>query len=78
MAPDQQVELSANRTKKPWSNSGKYLETHYSLMREDAISSLREAVTAFIRDPDMMDDQKLSIYEKVGLLPQVFHHIYMD
>ncbi|KAF7507153.1 hypothetical protein GJ744_010835 [Endocarpon pusillum] len=62
---EEPVQLSENRLDRPWPNRKKYLETHYELLREDAISPLRDAVLQFKDTPDMGDDNQLAIYDKV-------------
>lgn len=62
------VELLENRVNRPWLNRMKYLETHYELLREDAISPLRDAVDQFKQTPDMTDDGKVAIYDKASSL----------
>jgi helicase required for RNAi-mediated heterochromatin assembly 1 len=61
---DEDVALAANKIKGKWKSKEKYLRAHYELLREDAVSPLREAVDTFRQDPDMMDSQSVSIYEK--------------
>jgi hypothetical protein len=63
---DEPIELSANKIRGAYRTPQKYLKTHFMLLREDAISPLRDAVSKFRDNPEMMDDQSLSIYEKVG------------
>lgn len=65
------VHLSANRLDRPWPNQKKYLETHYELLREDAISPLRDAVHQFRETPDMCDDSQVAVYVKASR----FYHI---
>ena len=55
-----------NKVDRPWKAEGKYLEAHYGLLREDAVSPLRDAVAEFRRNPTMMEgDKGVAIYEKV-------------
>lgn len=71
---DEPVQLSENRLTRPWPNRKKYLETHYELLREDAISPLRDAVHQFKSTPQMVDDSQLAVYTKVRfLLPESTH-----
>lgn len=63
---DEPVELLENRLSRPWPSRKKYLETHYELLREDAVSPLRDAVCQFKRTPDMSDDRQLVIYTKAS------------
>ncbi|CAG8285304.1 unnamed protein product [Penicillium salamii] len=49
----------------PWQSKEKYLEAHYRLLREDAVSPLRDAV-ALVRDaPERRDERGLAVYESV-------------
>ena len=69
---DEAVVLAANKVKGKWKSKDKYLKAHFELFREDAISPLRNAVDKFKRDPDMMDNQNMSIYEKVHFIGFTF------
>ena len=60
-----QIPLPANKVNGPYKNKGRYLRTHYNLLREDTVAPLRTAVETFRENPDMMDDRVVSIYEKV-------------
>jgi hypothetical protein len=62
------VELAENRLDRPWRNRKKYLETHYELLREDAISPLRDAVAQFRETPDMSDDSQIAVYDKASFI----------
>ena len=66
------VRLSENRLNRPWPSRKKYLETHYELLREDAVAPLRDAVHQFKNTPDMSDDGQLVVYTKAGL-PKLSH-----
>jgi helicase required for RNAi-mediated heterochromatin assembly 1 len=70
IAGDDDVTLPANKIDGAWKSKDKYLKAHYSLLREDAVSPLRDAVEHFRRTPDMMENETkvVSIYEKVSLL----------
>ncbi len=72
---DEPVQLSENRLNKPWPSRKKYLETHYELLREDAISPLRDAVHQFRNTPDMSDDGQVAVYEKASHLSFISHHL---
>ncbi len=71
---EEEVRLLPNRLDKPWPNRRKYLETHYELLREDAISPLRDAVQQFRQTPDMCDDSQLAVYDKASSLPPYYPH----
>jgi helicase required for RNAi-mediated heterochromatin assembly 1 len=68
-AGDDDVVLPANKIDGPWKSKDKYLKAHYNLLREDAVSPLRDAVEILRQNPDMMesDSKVVSIYEKVNL-----------
>jgi helicase required for RNAi-mediated heterochromatin assembly 1 len=66
------VQLSENRLDRPWPGRKKYLETHYELLREDAISPLRDAVHHFKNTPDMRDDGHVAVYEKASFCGLAF------
>lgn len=72
---EQPVQLSENRLNRPWPNRKKYLETHYELLREDAISPLREAVHHFRNTPDMSDDSQVAVYDKASFLSSSSYHL---
>ena len=61
---NEQIPLPANKVNGTYRNKGRYLRTHYNLLREDAVAPLRTAVETFRENPDMMDDRVVSIYEK--------------
>lgn len=77
--PGDVVALTANCISGPWISKEKYLEAHYSLIREDLVAPLRNAV-AYVRDnPSMKDTADVSIYEKVNNpfpLHFISHHSY--
>lgn len=56
--------LMPNKIDGPFKNKDKYLKTHYSLQREDAVGGLREALQDFCRDPKTNDTQKFSVYDQ--------------
>jgi helicase required for RNAi-mediated heterochromatin assembly 1 len=68
LAGDDDVVLPANKIDGPWKSKDKYLKAHYNLLREDAVSPLRDAVEIFRQNPDMMesDSKVVAIYEKVN------------
>lgn len=59
------VELVPNLIRGPWPAVHTYLKAHYELLREDAVSPLRDAVAYFKNTPSMEDSPFVSIYEKV-------------
>lgn len=62
---DETVELLPNKQRGKWKSKDRYLEAHFELLREDAISPLQAAVESFCKDPDMVDNHSMAIYEKV-------------
>lgn len=69
LAGDGDVVLPANIIDGAWKSKTKYLKAHYSLLRDDAVSPLRDAVELFLQTPDMMesDHGSIGIYEKASL-----------
>ncbi|CAI7581715.1 unnamed protein product [Penicillium crustosum] len=63
--PGKVVALTPNCILEPWTSKEKYLEAHYSLIREDSVAPLRNAVARVRADPSMIDTPDVSIYEKV-------------
>ncbi|KAI1073538.1 P-loop containing nucleoside triphosphate hydrolase protein [Whalleya microplaca] len=57
--------LLPNTWQEPWSDKNKYLETHYRLQRESAITMLRYSIRKIKMEPFMMDDDETCIYSKV-------------
>ncbi|CAJ2503344.1 Uu.00g107380.m01.CDS01 [Anthostomella pinea] len=57
--------LLPNNWREPWSEKDKYLETHYRLQREEAITMLRYSIKKYQETPRMMDDEETCIYTKV-------------
>ncbi|KAI1100025.1 hypothetical protein F4804DRAFT_345048 [Jackrogersella minutella] len=57
--------LLPNTWHEPWVNKNTYLETHYRLQREEAITMLRYSIQKYKEDPTMMDDEQTCIYTRV-------------
>ncbi|KAI5860952.1 P-loop containing nucleoside triphosphate hydrolase protein [Durotheca rogersii] len=57
--------LLPNTWMEPWESKDTYLETHYRLQREEAITMLRYGIKKFKESPNMMDDDEACIYTKV-------------
>lgn len=57
--------LTVNKTWGPWPSTDLYLETHYNLLREDAVAPLRDAIATVRQRPGMRDNNDLVIYERV-------------
>jgi helicase required for RNAi-mediated heterochromatin assembly 1 len=71
---EQIVQFAPNKLRGKWKSTARYLKAHFELLREDAISPLRDAVDSFKDDPHMFDNQNLSIYEKVHFTGFTFSH----
>lgn len=67
---DEPVAVPVNKVEGPWESKEEYLSGHYLLLREDAVSSLRNVVSELRNEPDIMEEnsqENASIYEKVCL-----------
>ena len=62
------TELPKNIIDGPWPSKENYIGTHYQLLREDVVAGLRNSVKAFLRQPNMIDDQFTHVYTHVGLI----------
>lgn len=61
--------LPRNNISRGWPSTEEYLEIHHTLLREDAVAPLRDAVAYVRDDPRMKDSPGVSIYEKVSSIP---------
>lgn len=61
----QTMMIPANKVKGKWKSKEKYLRSHYELLREDSIAPIRDAVDVVRKNPEMMDNKDVAIYEKV-------------
>jgi len=72
---EEELEVPVNRVHAPWESKENYLECHYQLLREDAISPLRQAV-AEVRDSPYMHEKNsvedAAIYNKVFIVGFTF------
>jgi helicase required for RNAi-mediated heterochromatin assembly 1 len=59
--------LPRNIVKGPWPSKEEYIASHYQILREDALASLRASVKSVKRTPDTLDDRFTHIYTDVGL-----------
>ena len=67
---DKEVEVPINMISGPWSSEGEYLQSHYELLREDAVSTLRDAVDEVRNEPAITEaesQENAAIYEKVRI-----------
>ncbi|KAI2615306.1 P-loop containing nucleoside triphosphate hydrolase protein [Hypoxylon sp. NC1633] len=66
--PQQLAEINCllpNTWREPWKSKSRYLETHYRLQREEAITMLRYSIRKFKQNPAMLDDEETCVYTKV-------------
>ncbi|KAK2756551.1 hypothetical protein FQN54_005444 [Arachnomyces sp. PD_36] len=66
------IDLVPNLIRSPWPDVHTYLKAHYDLLREDAVSPLRDAVAYFKESPFMGDSTSVSIYEKVFIIGMTY------
>ena len=67
---EEEIEIEVNRVHAAWESKEKYLETHYRLLREDAVTPLRNAVAEVRENPYLTEKDSFedaAIYEKVLL-----------
>ena len=65
---EDEIEIEVNRVHAAWESKEKYLESHYRLLREDAVTPLRNAVAEVRETPHIMEQdscENAAIYEKV-------------
>ena len=68
---EEAIEIGVNRVHAAWDSKEHYLETHYRLLREDAVTPLRNAVAEVRENPYLTEKDSFedaAIYEKVLLL----------
>lgn len=66
---DTPLELKANTVVGPYTSKEEYLESHYRLLREDAVAPLRDVVSEIQYYPQLLEkdsDNGAYIYEKVS------------
>ncbi|MCJ1436993.1 hypothetical protein MMC27_006376 [Xylographa pallens] len=66
-----EIPVPVNKVDGPWSSKQEYLQSHYELLREDGVASLREAVEEIRAKPELMEkdsQEHAAIYENVGWL----------
>ena len=66
------TQFRANKVIGPYKNKERYLCTHYELLREDAIGSLRDAIHEFCKDTACGDTQQFSVYDQVHFIGFTF------
>ena len=70
-----EYEVPANKIDGAWKDKDDYLQSHYELLREDAVAPLREVVEEFHARPYMMEkdsEEHAGIYENVGSNPSLY------
>lgn len=63
-----EIELPVNKVTGQWADRQEYLKSHHLLLREDAVSPLRNAVSEVRNEPHIMEQdsqEDAAIYEKV-------------
>lgn len=64
----EEVNVPENTVVGPWKSKRKYLSVHYALLREDAVTPLRNVVSEMQADPWVLEKDSIEhsyIYEKV-------------
>ena len=72
---EDEIPISCNKLVDPWASREEYLETQYQLLREDAVSPLRDAVSEMRAEPyieEKNSQENAAIYERVYMLEYVF------
>ncbi|KIW89661.1 uncharacterized protein Z519_09817 [Cladophialophora bantiana CBS 173.52] len=67
-----EASLLPNKIDSPYKSKDRYLKTHYALLREDALGSLRDALQDFCQDPTTGDTVKFSVYDQVHIVGFTF------
>ena len=64
-----EIPVPVNKVDGAWPSKEEYLQSHYELLREDGVASLREAVEEIRAKPELMEkdsQEHAAIYENVG------------
>lgn len=64
-----EIEVPVNKVASQWADGPEYLKSHHLLLREDAVSPLRNAVSEVRNEPHIMEQdsqEEAAIYEKVS------------
>lgn len=72
---EEDIEIPVNKVHAPWESKEEYLRDHYLLLREDAISPLRNAVAEVRKIPHMSEKDSIedtAIYNKVFIVGFTF------
>ncbi|WBW74809.1 RNAi-mediated heterochromatin assembly helicase Hrr1 [Schizosaccharomyces osmophilus] len=65
------VDLPKNDVFGGYNNFEHYLSVHYKLLREDAISPLRESVLRYKKDPTCTSSPSFAVYDHVRIIGQI-------
>lgn len=66
---DNTITIPCNKLVDPWASREEYLEAHYRLLREDAVSPLRDVVSEMREEPQIDEkhsQESAAIYERVS------------
>ena len=72
---DEPIDIPVNKVMAPWESKEEYLEHHYQLLREDAVSPLRNAVAEVRKSPNLYEKDSIedaAIYTKVFIVGLTF------
>ncbi|KAL8826843.1 MAG: hypothetical protein Q9191_003549 [Dirinaria sp. TL-2023a] len=72
---EDEIEVPVNRVQEPWESKGFYLESHYKLLREDAVTPLRDAVAEVRLRPYLIEKNSVenaAVYVKVFIVGFTF------
>ena len=72
---EDQIEIPVNRVQAPWASKEFYLECHYKLLREDAVSPLRDAVAEVRMRPNLFEKDSVenaAVYNNVFIVGFTF------
>ncbi|KAL8843320.1 MAG: hypothetical protein Q9170_000178 [Blastenia crenularia] len=75
--PEDPYECPLNNVTGPWESKRKYLADHYALLREDALTPLRNVVSELKAEPHILEQDSVEqsyIYEKAFITGLTFAH----
>ena len=73
------IEVPVNKIYEAWGSISEYLSSHYGLLREDALSPLRNVISEVRNEPNILEkdsQEESAIYDKVPhlkMLPYGWH-----
>ncbi|KAI4170520.1 MAG: hypothetical protein LQ343_004897 [Gyalolechia ehrenbergii] len=74
---EEAYEVPPNKVVGPWESKRKYLSDHYALLREDAVTPLRNVVSELKAEPHILEQDSAEnayVYEKVFVVGLTFAH----